>query len=141
MNINDPGGSDLNDPGGSDVFVNEATFVINTFNRFPADVEMQLLFADSTGAIIDSMFTNGQTFIMNGADIGLPPALRTSTPKHKATEVLVERAKLDNLGKAETMIIRGRVNTNNGGATVVKIYDDYTIEVKVGVRAKLQIGG
>jgi len=131
----------LNDPDGSDVVVNEATFVINTYNRFPADVEMQLLFADSTGAIIDSVFTNGQVFIINGAAVGPAPSLRTSQPRHKATEVLIGRAKLDNLSKANKMIIRGRVTTNNGGATVVKVYQDYTIEVKLAVRAKLQIGG
>jgi len=131
---------DLNDPSGSDLVVTEATFMINTYNRFPADVEMQLLFTDTAGVIIDSLFTNGQSMILQAANIGAAPALRTTGPKHTVNEVLVSRARLDNLGKAREMIVRGRVTTNNLGTQLVKVYSDYTVEVKLGVKAKLQIG-
>jgi hypothetical protein len=131
---------DLNDPSGSDLVVTEAIFMVNTYNDFPVDVEMQLLFMDSSQVVIDSLFSNGLSFILRGAAVGPAPALRTSTPTHTVTEVFVDRARLDNLGRARAMIVRGRLTTNNGGFDLVKVYQDYEIEVKLGIKAKLQIG-
>jgi hypothetical protein len=131
---------DLNDPSGSELVVTEAIFMVNTYNDFPLDVEMQLLFMDSSQVVIDSLFTNGQSFVLKGAPIGPAPALRTSTPSHTVTEVFVDSERLNNLGKAKEMIIRGRLTTNNDGFDLVKVYQDYEIELKLGVKAKLQIG-
>ena len=131
---------DLNDPSGSELVVTEAIFMVNTYNDFPLDVEMQLLFMDSSQVVIDSLFTNGQSFVLKGAPIGPAPALRTSTPSHTVTEVFVDRERLNNLGKAKEMIIRGRLTTNNDGFDLVKVYQDYEIELKLGVKAKLQNG-
>jgi hypothetical protein len=131
---------DLNDPSGSELVVTEAIFMVNTYNDFPLDAEMQLLFMDSNQVVIDSLFTNGETFVLRGAPVGPAPALRTSSSTHTVTEVFVDRARLDNLGRAREMIVRGRLTTNNGGFDLVKVYQDYEIEVKLGVKAKLQIG-
>ena len=130
----------LNDPSGSELVVTEAIFMVNTYNDFPVDAEMQLLFMDSNQVVIDSLFRNGQSFILRGASVGPAPALRTSTPRHTVTQVFVNQARLDNLGRAQEMIVRGRLTTSNGGFDIVKIYQDYAIEVKLGVKAKLQIG-
>ena len=61
---------DLNDPSGSDLVVTEAIFMVNTYNDFPVDVEMQLLFMDSSQVVIDSLFSNGLSFILRGAAVG-----------------------------------------------------------------------
>ena len=130
----------LNDPSGSELVVTEAIFMVNTYNDFPVDAEMQLLFMDSNQVVIDSLFHNGQSLILKGASVGPAPALRTSTPTHAVTEVFVDRARLDNLGRAREMIVRGSLTTSNEGLDLVKVYQDYEIEVKLGVKAKLQIG-
>ena len=44
------------------------------------------------------------------------------------------------MGRAREMIVRGRLTTNNDGFDLVKVYQDYEIEVKLAVKAKLQIG-
>ena len=132
---------DINDPSGSDLTMLEATFMINTYNGFPADVNVQLLFLDTiNNVIIDSLMPAGQALILAAAPVGPAPALRVTSIKHQLTEVFVDKARLDNIALAHKLIVRGQVSSNDGGATVIKIYSDYTIEIKLGVRAKLQIG-
>ncbi|MBL4656499.1 MAG: hypothetical protein JKX73_00750 [Flavobacteriales bacterium] len=132
---------EINDPSSSDLTMTEATFMVNTYNGFPCDAEIQLIFIDTiTGEKVDSLFPAGQELFLSAAPIGPAPALRVLSEKHKVTEVFVNRAKLDNIAKANKVIVRGQILTNDNGATSIKLYSDYTIEIKLAVKAKLQIG-
>jgi len=46
---------------------------------------------------------------------------------------------MDNLLKAEKLIILANLSTTNNGVDKVKIYSDYEIDVKLGVQAKGKI--
>lgn len=131
---------DVNDPSGNDAIVTEAVFVINTYNDFPVDIIMQLLFLDSNQTIIDSLYYTGAQNILSSALIGPPPALRTYERTHKVTEIPVTKDRLDRISQGTDILIKGQFTSSKGGIPLVKVYSDYQLEVKLAVRAKLKLG-
>jgi len=130
----------INNPSGSDITAKSATFIINTYNGFPCDVFMQLLFADANGIIIDSLFTTGESQAISSGVIGPAPGLRVMAPTHTITEIYVDNDRLDKIGSATRVVIKGRLTTSSLGVPMVKVYSDYIIEVKLAVRAELFFG-
>ena len=131
----------INDPSDTDVVVTSAVFVINTYNGFPVNTRMQLDFVDFNGVIVDSLFYAGQELVMAAAPLGPAPVLRVTGRTHQVTEVAVDKARLDKIATATELIVRGELTTTNNGTALVKIYSDYTIEIKLAVRAKLGLVG
>jgi hypothetical protein len=129
----------INYPSGSEVYAESATFVVNAYNGFPIDAALQLYFVDSSGVILDSLFYSGEQSVFEAGSVGPAPALRVTSTRHTVTEVYVDRARLDKLGAATEIIIRGTLTSANNPA-LVKIYSDYTLELKLAVRAELFIG-
>jgi len=129
----------INYPSGSEVYAESATFVVNAYNGFPIDAALQLSFVDSSGVILDSLFYSGEQSVFEAGSVGPAPALRVTSTRHTVTEVYVDRARLDKLGAATEIIIRGTLTSANNPA-LVKIYSDYTLELKLAVRAELFIG-
>ena len=130
----------INDPSTDGVYAESATFVVNTYNGFPIDAVVQLSFVDSvTGTILDSLFYTGEQTIFKAGPVGAAPALRVTSITHTVTEVYVDKARLDRLGTANQIIIRGTLTSANNPA-LVKIYSDYTLEFKLAVRAELFTG-
>lgn len=130
----------INDPSGSELIVTSATFMVNAYNDFPVEVELQVLFIDSNDVILDSLFTDGQQLFLGAANVGPAPVLHTTSPTHTVTELYIDRARLDKLNNAVQAVVLGRITTSNSGNTMVKIYSDYEIEFKLGVNAKLKFG-
>jgi len=131
---------DIGDPSGEDVIVSEAVFVINTYNDFPVDVNLQLLFLDSNQIVIDSLYYSGAETILSSALLGPPPELRTYKRSHKVTEIKVTQSRLESIARSTNVIIKGQLSSTDGGVPLVKVYSDYELEVKLAVRAKMKLG-
>ena len=130
----------INDPSKDDLYAESATFVVNAYNGFPINAVLQLSFLDTvTNTLLDSLFYNGEQTVFNAGPVGPAPAYRVSSIKHTVTEVFVDKARLDRIGSANKLIIRGTLTTENNPA-LVKIYSDYTLELKLAVRAELFVG-
>ncbi len=130
----------INDPSGSDIYAEAATFVINAYNGFPIDAVIQLSFLDTiSGNVVDSLFYNGEQTVFEAGPVGPAPALRVTNIVHTVTEVYVDKARLDRIGSANKLIIRGTLTSANNPA-LVKIYSDYTLELKLAVRVELFTG-
>jgi len=130
----------VNNTSGDDLIVAEAVFVINTYNDFPVDVNLQLLFLDSNQIILDSLYDTGTERILSSALIGPAPELRTYKRTHTVTEIQVTKNRLDRIAQATEVIIKGQLSTTNSGIPLVKIYSDYELEIKLAVRAKIKLG-
>jgi len=52
-------------------------------------------------------------------------------------DAIFTKAQLSNIKNAKFMIIRAVASTTNNGATNVKIYSDYKLDVKIGVQVQL----
>lgn len=109
-----------------------------TSNGFPIDVSMQIYFADSLGNKLDSLLTSIDKIISSGI-VGPAPSYKVITPTEKHLSIQIDQKKMDNLLKAEKLIILADLATTNNGVDKVKIYSDYEIDVKLGVQAKGKI--
>ncbi|HQH18743.1 MAG TPA: hypothetical protein PKZ43_04250, partial [Bacteroidales bacterium] len=67
------------------------------------------------------------------------PSYKVITPTEKHLSIQINQQKMDNLLKAEKLIILANLSTTNNGVDKVKIYSDYEIDVKLGVQAKGKI--
>lgn len=111
---------------------------VYTSNGFPLDVSMQIYFADSLGNKLDSLLTSIDQIISSGI-VGPAPSYKVITPTEKHLSIQIDQKKMDNLLKAEKLIILANLSTTNNGSDKVKIYSDYEIDVKLGVQAKGKI--
>lgn len=111
---------------------------VYTSNGFPLDVSMQIYFADSLGNKLDSLLTSIDQIISSGI-VGPAPSYKVITPTEKHLSIQIDQKKMDNLLKAEKLIILANLSTTNNGVDKVKIYSDYEIDVKLGVQAKGKI--
>lgn len=132
-----PFNMDINEPTGSPVNASEATLVINTYNGFPLEANIQLAFLDSTNSIIDSLFSGNQKEVIEAPAIGGFPDFKVLLPSHKMTEITINKDRLDQWAKADRIIITGSLTTSGQSAGLVKIYAGYSLEIKLAARAKL----
>jgi hypothetical protein len=126
--------------GNSNIKVEEIEYVqmrIQIDNGFPAEGIAQAYFTDSNYVIIDSLFHGPQAYLFEAAQIdgnGIVTA-RTS----KTTDIRITQAQLDNLvaNNSTYIILDGKVaETNNQGATTVRILESYSTQIFLGVRVK-----
>ena len=119
--------------------IDEILIRLFTINGFPVDIETQAYFEDSiTNTVLDSLIT-GDDLIMPAAGVDGSGRVNQSFPK--TVDVLYSGSRIDNLKQANRLRIKARINTTNQGGTQpdVKIYDDYELQLELGVQAALQI--
>lgn len=117
----------------------EVTFKINTSNAFPLDANVQVYFANQFGQIVDSMITTGQNVINSGV-VDATTHLVTS-PTTKLTEVTLSNARIRKIESWITtkLIVKAKLTSYNNGASDVKISTTDYIDVKLGMRAKVNV--
>jgi len=103
---------------------------VNIGNNFPLEAFVQIYLTDANNNLIDSLFvTPGQVL----AATSNPVTNRTTASKQTILSVPMTGNRLANLTKTKKIIIYARFYTVSANATnqFVKIYDDYTIVVKL----------
>ena len=113
-------------------------FRLNTVNGFPVDAIQQVYFLDEFNVVVDSLLTPAQMTV-SAAPVGGAPDYRVYEKTHKLTETAFEKNRIANLSRVERAVIRARLNTLNAGSQVVKLFSDYSIEVRLGARIKFRI--
>jgi len=113
------------------------TFRINTYNGFPLEVDMQLIFTDADFNPLDSLITEGDHRILAAAPVSGPPEYKVTEPAHKLTDITVTSDRLGNIVDAKKMILRASLSTTN--SDLVRIYKDYNMQIKIGTLAGVKI--
>ncbi len=113
-----------------------AIFRINITNGFPVDANTQIYFLDSTSVILDSLISPPEQ-IINAGLIDLATGI-VNQPTLKTTDEYFSKARLKNIYNAKKIVIRGILNSYNV-PTLVKIYSDYILDVRLGVKAQLNM--
>jgi hypothetical protein len=108
---------------------------ISISNGFPLDVKMQIYFTDSAQVILDSLFDTDQLIIASGITNSNG---RVTTPRIQPTLVSIDHDRLTKLTTAKKIVIRATVSTENSGATPVKIYSDYKLDVNLGLQVQIK---
>ncbi len=113
-----------------------AIFRTNIKNGFPVDADLQIYFADANARILDSLFI-GQKKIITSGTIDANGKVIQSINEIVDTEV--DKIGLTNLFRSSKVIIKANLSTTKNGATVVRFYDDYRLDVNLGMKAKFNL--
>ena len=113
----------------------EAEFKIVTANGFPLDIDLQCYFLDEAGAFVDSLFVGSQTNIIQAAALGSNGKVTDSFETTTFADIDSDRINLIR-SRAKNLIIQGRFNSLDNGNTPIKIFSDYDLGVKIGVKIK-----
>ncbi len=113
----------------------EAEFKIITDNGFPLDMDLQCYFLDEAGNFVDSLFVGSQTNIIQAASLGNNGKVTDSFETITFADVNSDRINLIR-SRAKNLVLLGRFNSPDNGNTPIKIYSDYNLGVRIGVKIK-----
>ena len=120
--------------------VTEAAFRFNIENKFPLDVKLKFYLLDGNETVIDSLMPQNN-FLPAG---GTPNAQgRVLEPTKVVEDLIIDQGLLSNLKAASKIQIVAELQTTNADINqIVAIYDDYYIDVKLGLKFgyRLKIG-
>lgn len=111
--------------------IRDMMIVLDAENGYPLSVSLQLDFVDSVYQVVHSLFSPDEN-ILEAAPVGSSPQYRVTAPTQKLTEVILTREEIEMLKEADKILITGLLSSTNGG--LVKIYMDYYIDMKIGVK-------
>jgi hypothetical protein len=115
-------------------------FHININNGLPTEAGVQLFFTDSLYNVKDTIFSPQNMQVVESGVLGQNGKVVAAT--RKITDVIYTSSRLSHLTDVKKVLVRGYVKTSNAGSTNVRFYEDYALDVKVGlqVQAKINIG-
>ena len=107
----------------------EATFRVNTWNAFPLSAKVQVYFTNASYGILDSLITNGQEEIIS--------ARISSAPTFRFSDFTMTKSRLVKIENAKKILIRASLSTPNYPTQTVKIYNSDYLDVKLGIKVKI----
>jgi len=111
--------------------VGDVEFKLVTVNEFPADVELQVLFADENYNVIDKLLDPAEQLF---ASSEVNAAGEVIEPATKETYIPLSRDRFNNITQnAKYMFVRISIWSFDDGGTSVRIFEDTQVTVKLGV--------
>lgn len=112
-------------------------FKIIINNGFPIGSDLQIYFLDDNYTVIDSLIDGDNQFIVP-AKTNQEGRVIEFSPSVNVVKLPKERA--ENVFRSSFIIVEATIETFNGPQQqIIRFYDDYFIDVKVGVLGKFQI--
>jgi hypothetical protein len=110
-------------------------FRINVNNGFPVQLLAQVTFLDTNYVPLFSLLDAPQQ-VVESASINTATG-RVTTPTRKITDIILNEQQLQLLPDAKHVIVYGLSQSIDGtNGQVVKIYDDYIIDLKLGMQVQ-----
>lgn len=113
-------------------------FKLNINNGFPIDGKVQIYFTDTLYTVLDSLLSSFQQVIASAVPGG-PPDYKVISPTNKTTTILFDKNRLNNIVNTKKMILKTKLATSDNGNTIVKIYSDYNMEIRLAARVQLSL--
>jgi len=109
-------------------------------NGFPVDGFGQVLFLDSNDVVIDSLFANAQQQIMATGEVVNTVIDQVNGRTQSITDIVLDRETLERLEAQgfRKMLSRGWIETTDMGQTVVSIFENYTMQLFLGMNIELR---
>jgi hypothetical protein len=117
--------------------IESAVFRINIDNGFPARAYTQIYFTDSNYVVLDSMLLDPSNILVESADIDANGRVTQST-KRSGDEPF-NKTRIEHLYNAKKLLIVSVIDTKDSPTRNVEIYDSYKLDVRIGVRAQLNV--
>ncbi len=108
---------------------------LNLENTFPIDVTMQVYFLDENLVVKDSLFGGTDDFVRSGV---LDANGRVIAPTKTIKDIPANNEKIRNITASKYVVMRAGLQTKDGPQKRdIKIYSDYYIKIKMGIKAEL----
>lgn len=117
--------------------IESAVFRINIDNGFPARAFTQIYFTDSNYVLLDSMLLDPSNILVESAEIDANGRVIRST--HRTGDEPFNKARIEHLYNAKKLLIVSVIDTKDSPTRNVEIYDSYKLDVRIGVRAQLNV--
>ncbi|MCK7537553.1 MAG: hypothetical protein MZV63_44665 [Marinilabiliales bacterium] len=113
----------------------QLTFRLNMYNGFPSTVRGQFYFLDPYGFIQDSLFRNGPVELKKATanDSG-----KITSKPHEKKDIAFDSNRLDNLQSVNKIMVYIVFSTTGIDPDLVTYYDEYLVDVQIGVKATLK---
>jgi len=110
-------------------------FRLNMYNGFPSEVRVQLYFLDQNEFPVDSVFSDGP-LLLNAATANNTGVIIRKTYSKK--DILFNTQRIENLQYANKIKVYAIFSTDGIDPDLVELYDEYTIDIQIGVKANLR---
>lgn len=117
--------------------VEALTLRMDLENGFPLESSIQLIFADDSLNVLDTLFSENEVVIASGSVDQVTG--RVTVPGKKIHDHVFSRERIEKILTANYIYVISSATTFNGGNTNVKIYNDYKLKIKIGAIAKMKI--
>jgi len=113
-----------------------------TDNELPLDLGIQMHFVDSLDNVLTTLFTEGITNIISSADVDnngvvLKDGNGKPVPKESTIFIDLSSETYSKLAKSNKVIIEAAFSTYQNGAVPVKIFSSHNINLRMGVKFKI----
>lgn len=110
-------------------------------NGFPTDGYAQVWFLDSNDVVIDSLFSNARTQVLTTGELSGNTVDQSNGKVQTITDITIDRAKLESLEAMgmRKMASKGWVETTNMGQTTVRILQEYTMDLFLGMNIEAKV--
>lgn len=109
-------------------------FHINISNGMPTEAGIQMYLCDTNYIIKGIIFPSPNMEIIQSGILG--PTGKVTSPTRKISDFIYQGDSLKYMLDVKKVLVRGYVHTTNVGTTNVRFYDEYAIDVKVGVQVQ-----
>ena len=107
---------------------------VKTTNETPLEAQVQVLFLDSYGTVLETLFANPS--ILDGAPVDGTGATQGSS--EVITEVDLTQAKIDRINQATVLRITTSLFTTDGGSVPVRFSAVDKLKVSIGLKARVE---
>ena len=112
-------------------------FRLNVDNGFPVDLKSQIVFLDQNYLPVFVVFNTPESVVTSAS---VNAAGRVNQRSTKITDIHLTPAQIALLPNVKHLLIKAVSQTLNGpSGLVVKIYDDYTLSLKLGLQVQGKI--
>jgi hypothetical protein len=113
-------------------------FRTNVTNGFPFETGVQVYFANANAVVIDSLVKDkAYELLLTAAPVDATGKVISGATSFKQSNLSLDASTLAKLNSVRKFIIEARASSTNQG--LMKIYDNYKLDVQLGVKAKLKL--
>nr|MBP9924333.1 hypothetical protein [Bacteroidia bacterium] len=97
----------------------------------------QIYFMDSNYIALDSLLLHPEDLIIESATVNSSGV--AVTPTHHIHDEVVVNSRLMRISEATKVMIVSRLTTNNAPQNSIKVLESNTLDIKIGVRARVNV--
>lgn len=122
-----------------DDLLESVLFRFTAINGYPVEMTSQIYLVDSFNQVFDSIFSSKDYRVLEAAPVGADG--KVTQPVSKTTDIVFDKLRADRLRRLKSLKMRAEVATSNSGGIYpsVKIYGNYVLTMKIGVKAKISV--